>query len=104
MARATIDASVTVDVPVETVDELFPGCPLRLLGPPIPHAQVMTWVRANLDALPADVLAKHLAKAFTEACKDRRVTLTKQTLHKTPMLRAERMSLQVLHGTEETTE
>jgi hypothetical protein len=61
-------------------------------------------VRANLDALPADVLAKHLVKAFTEACKDRRVTLTKQTLHKTPMLRAERMSLQVQHVSLDTAE
>jgi ribonuclease HI len=104
MARSTIDASVTVDVPVETVDELFPGCPLRLLGPPVPQTQVMAWVRANLDALPADVLAKHLVKAFTEACKDRRVNLTKQTLHKTPMLRAERMSLQVQHVSLDTAE
>jgi ribonuclease HI len=102
MARATIDASVAVEVPAETVDELFPGCPLRLLGPPVPQAQVMTWVRANLDALPADVLAKHLAKAFAEACKDKRVTLTKQTLHKTALLRAERMNLQIQHAEEST--
>jgi ribonuclease HI len=104
MARSTIDESVTVERPADLVDELFPGCPLRLLGPPIPQSQVVDWVRANLDALPSDVLLKHLAKAFTEACKDKQVALTKQTIHKTTVLRAERMSLQVLHASIDTTE
>lgn len=104
MARATIDDTVNVQVSDDPVDELFPGCPLRLLGPPVAQSQLLTWVRANLDALPADVVSKHLIKAFTEACKDRQVGLTKQTIQKTPMVRAERMSLQISHATVETIE
>jgi hypothetical protein len=105
MARATIDDTVKVVSPDSTPeDELFPGCPLSLLGPPVSQTQVMTWVRANLDTLPSDVLNKHLFKAFTEMCKDKQVTLTKQTIQKTAMLRAERTSLQISHVTVEKIE
>ena len=105
MARATIDDTVKVDVPDPTPeDALFEGCPLRLLGPPIAQSQVISWVRGNLDALPADVVNKHLYKLFTEVCKDKSVTLTKQTIQKTPMVRAERTSLQISHVTVEKIE
>jgi hypothetical protein len=42
-----------------------------------------------------DVLDKHLMKAFAELCKTRDVMITKQTIQKTPMIRAERMNLQI---------
>lgn len=104
MARSTIDETVKV-VAQETVeDEVFAGCPLRLLGPPVSQTQVNAWVRANLDALPADVVNKHLYKLFTEVCKDKQVTLTKQTIQKTAMVRAERTSLQISHVTVEKIE
>ena len=100
MARATIDETVKVDVPDPTPeDAVLEGCPLRLLGPPIAQSQVLSWVRGNLDALPADVVNKHLYKLFTEVCKDKSVVLTKQIIQKTPMVRAERTSLQISHVT-----
>jgi hypothetical protein len=46
--------------------------------------------------LDADVINKHLMKAFTELCRDREVTLTKQTVQRRTVLRAER-GLQVTH-------
>jgi ribonuclease HI len=105
MARATIDDTVKVVTEDTTAeDELFTGCPLRLLGPPIPQTRVIAWLRANIDVLPADVLDKYLYKAFTEACKDKSVTLTKQTIQKTPMIRAERTNLQISHVTVEKIE
>jgi ribonuclease HI len=103
MARGTMDETVK-PVPVVTEDVLFEGCPLRLLGPPVSQSQVVAWVRANLDSLPQDVVTKHLMKAFTEVCKDKEVTLTKQTIQKTPMFRAERTSLQITHVTVEKIE
>ncbi len=105
MARATIDDSVkVVDPEPSPEDELFAGCPLRLLGPPVAQSQVISWVRTNLASLPADVVDKHLYKAFTEMCKDKSVALTKQTIQKTPMVRAERTSLQISHVTVEKIE
>lgn len=105
MARATIDDTVKVIQSNDTLeDALFEGCPLRLLGPPVPQSQVISWIRANLDKLPSDVVAKHLYKLITEVCKDRSVTLTKQTIQKTPMIRAERTSLQISHVTVEKIE
>ena len=105
MARATIDDTVKVVEPEPSPeDELFAGCPLRLLGPPIAQSQVISWVRTNLASLPADVVDKHLYKAFTEMCKDKSVALTKQTIQKTPMVRAERTSLQISHVTVEKIE
>lgn len=93
MARGTIvDAP---PAPPPATDVLFEGCPLQLLGPPVAQAQILTWMRGSLDRLPSDILDKYLLKAFAEACKARGVGLTKQTLQKVPMLRAERMHLQI---------
>jgi ribonuclease HI len=94
MARSTIDDSVIVTSP-PAEDVLFEGCPLQLMGSPIPQSRILDWMRANLDKLDRDVLDKHLMKAFTELCKTRDVTITKQTIQKTPMIRAERMNLQI---------
>jgi ribonuclease HI len=105
MARATIDTTVKVDIPDPTPeDDIFEGCPLRLLGPPVAQTHVLSWVRTNLDKLPADVVNKHLYKLFTEVCKEKSVTLTKQVIQKTPMVRAERTNLQISHVTVEKIE
>jgi hypothetical protein len=96
MARGTIDETVrVVDPPV--VDDIFPGCPLRLLGPPTSQADILGWMYANLSTLDKDVVDKHMMKAFVEICKARDVTLTKQTIQRAPMYRAERGHLQIDH-------
>lgn len=97
MARGTIEV-LREDIPVPAADVLFEGCPLQLMGSPIPMPTILTWMRANLSTLDKAVVDKHLFKAFTELCKDREVTLTKQTIQKTPMIRAERTSLQITHS------
>ena len=65
------------------------------MGAPISKAEVSRWIRANLDTLDADVVDKHLLKAFVELCGVRDVNITKQTIQRTPMLRAERGHLQI---------
>jgi ribonuclease HI len=95
MARKTVDDTVQVVDPPPASDDLYPNCPLRLLGPPVAQSQVATWIRANLDTLDRAVVDKHLMKAFAELCKVKDVTLTKQTIARTPMLRAERSHLQI---------
>lgn len=94
MARATIDSTVSV-APPSVEDVLFEGCPIRLMGSPVSQASILTWMRANLDKVDKDVVDKHLMKAMTEVCKIRNVALTKQTIQKMPMIRAERMNLQI---------
>jgi ribonuclease HI len=96
MARGTIDDTVK-DVPVAATDALFEGCPLQLMGSPVSQASILTWMKANLASLDQSVIDKHLFKAFTELCKDKEVTLTKQTIQKQPVIRAERTSLQISH-------
>jgi ribonuclease HI len=95
MARATIDDSVQVTPSAE--DILFENCPLRLMGPPVPQRVLINWISDNLNLLDKSVVDKYLTKAFAELCKARDVALTKQTIQKTPMLRAERMNLQINH-------
>jgi ribonuclease HI len=95
MARATVEEAKIVQPPA--IDALFPGCPLRLMGPPVAQTEVMRWMRDNLSLLDTDIVNKHLLKAFAEIVKARDVTLTKQTLQRTPMLRAERGHLQISH-------
>jgi ribonuclease HI len=94
MARATIDSTVSV-APPPAEDVLFEGCPLQLMGSPVSQSSLLTWMRGNLDKLDKDVVDKHLFKAMTEICKTRDVTLTKQTIQRTPMIRAERTNLQI---------
>ena len=94
-ARGTVDDAVREVAPPAATDVLFPGCPLQLMSPPIAQARVVEWIRGNLGVLDTEVVNKHLLKAFVEMCKDRDVTITKQTLQKTPMFRAERGHLQV---------
>jgi ribonuclease HI len=93
MARATVVEAAPVPPPA--TDVVLEGCPLQLLGPPVAQSQVVSWMRTNLDAIPKEILDKHLLKAFAEACKAKSVSLTKQTIQKVPMLRAERMHLQI---------
>lgn len=94
MARKTVDDSVKIVEP-PAMDDLYPDCPLRLLGPPVAQSEVIHWIRGHLDSLDRAVVDKHLLKAFAELCKAREVTLTKQTIARTPMLRAERSHLQI---------
>jgi hypothetical protein len=65
------------------------------MGSPVSQSSLVSWMRLNLDKLDKDVVDKHLMKAMAELCKTRDVTLTKQTIQKTPMIRAERTSLQI---------
>lgn len=104
MARSTIDETVSKEIPIPATDVLFEGCPLQLLGAPVSQASLLQWLKSNLHALPSDILEKHLFKAFVEACKAKDVTVTKQTLQKTPMLRAERTHLQITRMTIEKLE
>lgn len=94
MARKTVDDTVKIVEP-PAIDDLYPDCPLRLLGPPVAQSEVIHWIRGHLDTLDRAVVDKHLLKAFAELCKAREVTLTKQTIARTPMLRAERSHLQI---------
>lgn len=94
MARSTIDETVRVVEP-PAMDDLYPECPLRVMGPPVAHTEVIHWIRTHLDSLDRAVVDKHLMKAFAELCKARDITLTKQTISKTQVLRAERSHLQI---------
>lgn len=93
MARGTLETAPPPPPPAQ--DVLFEGCPLQLMGSPVPQTQLIAWIREHLDALPADVVNKHLFKAFAEACKERDVSLAKQTIQRTPMIRAECSNLQI---------
>jgi hypothetical protein len=103
MARATVDDTVR-EVPLPAEDVLFEGCPLQLMGAPVAQSVLLQWMRTNLDTLDRSVVDKHLMKALTELCKIRDVSLTKQTIQKSPMIRAERMSLQITRVDTETAE
>jgi ribonuclease HI len=103
MARATVDDSVR-EVPRPAEDVLFEGCPLQLMGAPVAQSVLLNWMRDNLGTLDRAVVDKHLMKALTELCKTRNVNLTKQTIQKSPMIRAERMSLQITRTETDTAE
>jgi ribonuclease HI len=95
MARESVEGRV-IELPApKPTDELFPGCPLSLMGPPVSGASLSSWIRANLAVLDPEVVDKHLLKAFIEMCKSRNATLTKQTVAKQPVYRAELTTVHV---------
>ncbi len=94
MARSTIDETVRVVEPA-VVDDIFPNCPLRLMGPPTSQAHILRWMQGSLSTLDKDIVDKHLMKAFAELCKARDINLTKQTVQRETMYRAERGHLQI---------
>ena len=94
MARGTIDETVRIVEP-PALDDLFPGCPLRLMGPPVAQAELADWMRANLETMDRAVIDKYLLQAFSELCKVRDVTLKKRIIAKRPMVSAERGHLQI---------
>jgi hypothetical protein len=65
------------------------------MGPAVSAAVVAGWVRSNLATLDQEIVDKHLLKAFAEMCKLRNVTLTKSTVQKQSMLRAELTTLHI---------
>ena len=103
MARATVDDTVR-EIPLPAEDVLFEGCPLQLMGAPVAQSVLLNWMRENLSTLDRSVVDKHLMKAMTELCKTRNVNLTKQTIQKSPMIRAERTSLQITRTDTDTAE
>jgi len=94
MARGTLDDTVRVVEP-PALDDLFPGCPLRLMGPPVTQVELLDWMRGNLGLMDRAVVDKYLLQAFGELCKVRDVTLRKRTIAKRPMIQAERGHLQI---------
>jgi ribonuclease HI len=93
MAREVVEGVVHKPETV-VVDELFPGCPLRIMGGPIQQKDIVLWMRGCLNTLDTDLVDKHLFKAFTEMCKSRDVNLTKQVIARTPVIRASHGHLQ----------
>ena len=98
MARGTIDETVdTKEVVMSAVDEILPGCPVRLLGPPVRATEVTQWMRDHLAELDASVIDHHLYLAFKELCAARQVVVSKKIAQKTSYVRAERAHLQISH-------
>lgn len=98
MARNTILDTPIPEPPKQVEDEIYDGCPLRLMGSPIAETQVLQWIRRNIDALNSEIVNKHLLKAFVECCKEKDVGITKQKIQKQTVLRAERGHLQITHA------
>ena len=65
------------------------------MGGPTQQKDIVAWMRSSIATLDAELIDKHLFKAFTEMCKARDVNLTKQVISKTPVIRAERAHLQI---------
>jgi len=88
MARESVEGRKIV-LPTVSTDEIAPGCPLTILGPSIAQSVVLEWVKTHLDQFDADMVNKHMMKLLAEACKSKKVNLTKHVSQRTTMLRAE---------------
>jgi ribonuclease HI len=95
MARECVEGRVIELPSPRPTDELFTGCPLAILGPSVSASRLTTWIRTNLHALDTEVVDKYLLKAFAEQCKTRNVTLSKQTVAKQTVYRAELTTVHV---------
>jgi len=95
MAREAVDGK-KIELPdPKPADELFPGCPIAIMSPPVAETALTAWIRGNLAVLDPEVVDRHLVKAFAEMCKTRNVTLTKRTVAKQAVYRAELTTVHV---------
>jgi len=83
MAVAVLDPTVNATPEIVETE----GCPLKLMGPPVPESQLVTWCMNNLDSLDKDALKNALISAFIKTCKKNGTEVTKQTLRKTTQYR-----------------
>lgn len=98
MARGTVDDTVDVkEVVVAAADEIFPTCPVRLMGPPVRASEVTQWMRDHLSELDATVVDSYLYLAFKQLCSNRDVVISKKVAQKVSFVRAERAHLQISH-------
>jgi hypothetical protein len=65
------------------------------MSPPVAETALTAWIRGNLAVLDPEVVDRHLVKAFAEMCKTRNVTLTKRTVAKQAVYRAELTTVHV---------
>jgi ribonuclease HI len=91
MARESVEGKVIELPPARPADELFPKCPLAILGPSVPSGVLTKWIRDSIEDLDREVIDKHLMKAFIEMCKHRNVSLTTRK----DMVRAELVTVHI---------
>ena len=68
-------------------EEAIPGCPLKLMGPPVPEKELVEWCLDNLDKLDQSALHSAVASAFAKTIKAKGFDISKQRLHRSTLYR-----------------
>jgi ribonuclease HI len=91
MAVKVLDPTVHNEEPAPEItsntQDPIPGCPLKLMGPPLQEKELVEWCLSNLDKLDETALHSALCSAFSKTIKAKGFEVTKQRLHRSTMYR-----------------
>lgn len=68
-------------------EDAIPGCPLKLMGPPIGEKELVDWCMSNLDKLDQTALHSAVTSAFLKTIKAKGFDVSKQRLHRSTLYR-----------------
>jgi ribonuclease HI len=87
MASNIINPEEEIKEVVSNGEEAIDGCPLKLMGAPVPEKELVTWCLSNLCKLDESFLNAALISAFSKTVKKKGFEVEKQRLHRTVMFR-----------------
>jgi ribonuclease HI len=86
MAREVVEGKAPTP---HVLADVAPGCPATIMGPAVSQPVLLAWMRQNLESLDAEILDKHLFKAFVEICKAKKLNVTRSVRQKVTHLKVE---------------
>jgi len=72
---------------VSSSEEVFEGCPLKLMGPPVEEVQLINWCFENMEKLDTLELRKALVSVLSKTLKKKGYEVEKQRLHRSNLYR-----------------
>jgi ribonuclease HI len=72
---------------IEPSKDVFEGCPLKLMGPPIDEVQLINWCFENMEKLDTIELRKALISVLSKTLKKKGYEVEKQRLHRSNLYR-----------------
>jgi hypothetical protein len=72
---------------IEDTEEVFEGCPLKLMGPPVEEVQLINWCFENMEKLDTIELRKALITVLSKTMKKKGYEVEKQRLHRSNVYR-----------------
>jgi ribonuclease HI len=87
MAVDVLNPKQQEDKKIEPSKDVFEGCPLKMMGPPIEEVQLINWCFENMGQLDTVELRKAMISVLSKTLKKKGYEVEKQRLHRSNLYR-----------------